>query len=1056
MSPLSHFQPPRCTREVPFGARCWRLLQFGFALGVLLTSGGSSRALAQSNANVVVKSSAEFAIETWRADNGLPQNSATAVIQTRRGYIWIGTYNGIAQFDGLRFKVFNSSNTKGLANSRVTSLLEDSRGNIWLGHDTGEVTRHADGEFKQIKLPAAWSDAPIKEFAEDERGETWVLNQPGDALRLKDGFISHPPPLMAQNPFVNPRVAKDAQRRPYVARNGVVARLTSAGYELVDFGDPSVRPYYLGLTAARDGQLWLLGEGKVRKWNGTNWTADLGPFPQSDVSITTMLETSSGRLVVGTLQSGLFVHDPASGWSQLDRSNGLPQDWVCTLTEDRERNLWVGTGGGLALLRERKVTMISPPDDWQGRPVYSLTRTHDGGIWATTEGAGVYHFNGTNWTHYGVNEGLANLFAWSVFEDSQQQIWVGTWGGGLFRLEDGRFVVQTNLLPTTDPVVALKESPRGTIWLGTGAGLWRMRAGKMESLAALSGAAAGDVRAIEPGVGGDLWIGTQGSGLGLLRNGQFKSFQTKDGLAGNFILSLCCETNGTLWIGTLDMGLCRYQNGQFRTINTAHGLPANIIYHLEDDQMGNLWFNSPIGIYRISKLQLNTCADGEPTKLDVLAYGKAEGMTTLAGTGGFTPSGFRAPDGRLWLSTTRGIAVVEPKAARPNLVRPQVWVEDVTVDGQSVTVSRNPTNPRTIPGSPAPARSSIVLQPGRHLMDVQFTGLSFTSPERVQFKYQLEGLDAAWTEAGPRRRVTYPFLPPGEYTFRVIACNSDGLWSDSGDSLLIIQQPFFWQTWWFKTFLVVTSIVIIALIFYVESRRRLHRKLERIARERELERERARIAQDIHDDLGASLTRIGMLSQSAAGDLDDVPRATSSLNQIYETARDLTRAMDEIVWAVNPRHDTLDSLMNYIARFAHDFLSAAQIRCRLDAPTQVPELTVRSEVRHNLFLAFKETLNNAVKHSGAKEIQVMFELRPGGLKLIAADNGSGFDPKSKAGPAGDRVISGYGMTGIRNRLEQIGGRVEIISTPGAGTRVELFVPLAGVSQSVWPPATNGG
>jgi signal transduction histidine kinase len=240
-----------------------------------------------------------------------------------------------------------------------------------------------------------------------------------------------------------------------------------------------------------------------------------------------------------------------------------------------------------------------------------------------------------------------------------------------------------------------------------------------------------------------------------------------------------------------------------------------------------------------------------------------------------------------------------------------------------------------------------------------------------------------------------------------------------------------------------TGVALLALIFFLESRRRLHRKLERIARERELERERARIAQDIHDDLGASLTRIGMLSQSAAGDLNDPPRATANLNQIYDTARDLTRAMDEIVWAVNPRHDTLESLTNYITRFAHDFLSAAQIRCRLDAPLQVPELTVRSEVRHNLFLAFKEILNNAVKHSGATEVRVKLELPGKGLRLEVIDNGAGFELR-KSGPAatGNRVVSGYGIAGIRTRLEQIGGRVTIQTAPGEGARVELYVPVS--------------
>ena len=987
----------------------------------------------------------DFAIEAWRADNGIPQNTVTAVLQTRQGFIWAGTYNGVVQFDGLRFKIFDSANTKGLANSRITSLYEDTTGAVWIGHDNGELTRHAAGKFVTESMPSGWGHAPIKDFSEDEHGDFWVFNQLGDALRVKDDLILKPPPLMAQQPFANPCVVVDTKRHLFVVRNGVVARVTNAGYQVVDFGDVSERPYYAGAAAARTGGLWVAGQGSLRKWDGKHWTTNFGEPPWTSDSVTVMRETSTGRLLVGTLQSGLFVLDPAAGWFHFDRANGLPQNWVLSLAEDREQNLWVGTGGGLALLRERKVAMYNPPDDWQGRPVLSITRAADGAVWAATEGAGIYRFDGRDWSHFGTSNGLANLFVWAVLEDSQRQVWAGTWGGGLFRLENGRFVCQSNLVSPSDPVVALKEAPAGTLWIGTGNGLLALRNDHAESFARFGGAAAGDVRAIESGTNGDLWIGTQGSGLGHWQDGAFKTFRMVDGLAGNFILSLLCETNGTLWIGTLDQGLCRYQNGVFRTITTANGLLRNIIYHIEDDQLGHLWFNSPSGLYRVAKRELNACADGQQTNLNVLGFGKAEGMSTVAGTGGFTPSGFRAPDGRLWFSTARGIAVLDPQAARRNPISPPVWIEDVMVDRQAVAIGRE-AGPRVTSRSPvpgtAPVRHRVVVPPGRRQLDVQFTGLSFTAPERVQFKYRLEGLDADWTDGGTRRRVTYSFLPPGEYTFRVIACNSDGLWSETGDTLAITVQPHFWQTWWFKTLMIIAGVALLALIFFLESRRRLRRRLERIARERELERERARIAQDIHDDLGASLTRIGMLSESAAGDLHDPPRAAASLDQIYATSRELTRAMDEIVWAVNPRHDTLESLTNYISRFAQDFLRTAQTRCRLAMPLQVPELPVRSEVRHNLFLAFKEIMHNVVKHAQAREVRVSFDLEPGGFRLTIADDGVGYDPGRFATSEKDRFASGNGLANIRSRLAQIGGRCRIDSAPGRGTNVELFVPLA--------------
>ena len=399
-----------------------------------------------------------------------------------------------------------------------------------------------------------------------------------------------------------------------------------------------------------------------------------------------MLETSSHRLLIGTLLGGLYVLDEQGGWFHLGRTNGLPQDWVRSLMEDREHNIWVGTSGGLVLLRERKVAMHLPPDEWQGWPVLSITQSRDGAVWAGTEGAGVYRMDHGNWTHFGVSEGLSNLFVWSVMEDTQGQIWAGTWGGGLFRLDGGKFVRQFDLAELSAPVTALKESPPGTIWIGTGEGLMRFANGKLEKFSHLGGAAAGAVRAIESGAPGELWFGTQGAGLGHVRDGEFKSYRQTDGLPRDFILSLHYDADGVLWIGTHEEGVCRFKDGRFASITTEHGLPNNIIDHIEEDGLGNMWFNSQTGLFRVRKSELNDCADGKIKSLKALVFGKAEGMTTLAGAGGFTPSGFRASDGRLWFPTARGLAVVDPKSVRPNPVPPPVIIEEIRVDGQPVDI----------------------------------------------------------------------------------------------------------------------------------------------------------------------------------------------------------------------------------------------------------------------------------------------------------------------------------------------------------------------------------
>lgn len=977
----------------------------------------------------------EFAIETWTTDHGMPHNTVTALLQTRQGYIWAGTYNGIAQFDGERFKVFDASYTPGLNDSRITALYEDAQGVIWIGHDTGAITRWANGQFEPVVPAKFWGRATIVGFGNDEHEDLWVLNLRGEALRWRDSRLIKPLPQMAAEPTVTPALTADAASRLYVVRNGVAARITPSGYQEAALGNE----YHAQLTRARGGGLWVAEVNRLRQWDGQAWVKDFGPLPWGEAFVTTMLETAHRRVLVGTLLGGLYVLNEAGGWFRLSRTNGLAQDWIRCLAEDREHNIWVGTSGGLVLLRERKVAMLAPPDAWEGRPVMGITRAHDGAIWAATEGAGIYRMNGDQWTHFGVSAGLSNLFVWSVLEDSQRRLWAGTWGGGLFRLEGEKFVREFELAELSEPVTALHESPPGTLWIGTGAGLMRYASNKLERFAGFGDAAAGAVRAIASGAPSEIWFGTQGSGLGRIQDGKFKSYGRTEGLAYDSILALHYDGDGVLWIGTPEQGAGRFKDDRFVTLTTKHGLPNNIIDHIAEDGLGYFWFNSQNGLFRVSRQELNNCADGKTNSLRALVFGKAEGMTTLAGSGGFTPSGFRAPDGRLWFPTARGLAVVNPATVRPNRVPPPVLIEEIMVDGQPVAIKFQPAD-HSQPGR-SPARS-LVVPPGRRPLVVKFTGMSFNSPVRVQFKYRLEGADADWMEGGTQRQVTYPQLPPGEYVFRVIACNSDGLWNEIGDAVSIVVLPQFQQTWWFKTALVLAAVGLVGGVVYLESRRRLRIKLERIAHERELERERARIAQDIHDDLGASLTRIGMLSEPAAGEINDAPQAAENLSLIHSTTGELTRAMDEIVWAVNPRHDTLESLTNYISRFAQDFLGTAHIRCRLALPLELPELSVRSEVRHNLFLAFKETLHNAVKHSGANEVRVTLQFVPGGFKLIVTDNGAGFDPQRRTRPTdSNRPAPGNGLRNLRTRLAQINGRSEIHSALGEGTRVEFFVPL---------------
>jgi signal transduction histidine kinase len=339
----------------------------------------------------------------------------------------------------------------------------------------------------------------------------------------------------------------------------------------------------------------------------------------------------------------------------------------------------------------------------------------------------------------------------------------------------------------------------------------------------------------------------------------------------------------------------------------------------------------------------------------------------------------------------------------------------------------------------------IKLGPGHRKLEIHFAALSYTSPENVQFRYRLSGFDANWVEAAGDRHATYPRLGAGNYQFQVLACNNSGVWNETGAKVVVAVSPFFWETWWFRIGGGLAMVGAAAGVALTVSRRRYRQKLRRLEARRALEHERARIARNIHDDLGASLTRISLLSQPSRVEAEGLPAAFANLTEIHHTARDLTHAMGEVVWAVNPEHDTFDSLANYISHFAQNFLKATGVRCRIEVPLNLPRHPLSAEIRHNLFLAFKEALNNVVKHSGATEVRISLTPREFGLELTVQDNGRGFTGAMVAAQtgAGDapRPVPGNGLANMQVRLQEIGGSCEIASEPGTGTRVTFRVRL---------------
>jgi len=403
---------------------------------------------------------------------------------------------------------------------------------------------------------------------------------------------------------------------------------------------------------------------------------------------------------------------------------------------------------------------------------------------------------------------------------------------------------------------------------------------------------------------------------------------------------------------------------------------------------------------------------------------------------GHSPGGLRSRDGRLWIPTRSGLAVIDPKLQQKNIGPLPVLLQKVIVDDQ--TIARYESVAELASDGKAVrlqhSGDKLHLPPDYLRLEIDFTALSFVGLENIQFRYRLSGFDRDWQETATLRDAVYSRLPAGDYTFEVKACNSEGIWNETETTLAFTVLPYFWQTWWFRIlsgFLLL--VTVIASVSYFENKR-TQRQLARLEQERAIEQERTRIAKDIHDDLGANLTEITLLSELAQSPDAPADEIRTDIHRIAAKARNLTNSLDEIVWAVNPRNDTLDSFVTYMCLYAEDFLKTAKIRCRLKVPEKIPDRTLATNVRHNLFLVVKEALNNIVKHASANEVNIAISLVENGFELVIKDNGRGFDS-----PGADKSIGRNGLLNMRQRTEEISGRFSLESVLGEGTTITLAV-----------------
>jgi signal transduction histidine kinase/ligand-binding sensor domain-containing protein len=976
----------------------------------------------------------------YQTEDGLPDNSITGVAQTADGYLWVATKAGLSRFDGKSFAVLPRANFPAMPSRAVRAMLHDRHDRLWLGMERGPLLcLKPDGLVSFTEKDGLPGDRVVM-MAEDQEGAIWVaypnqlrriLNQQVESVALPADWLEPYDIISASDARGNIWCAKGARLGVWREGKFLSSLRLAAPVTAIGSGGKS--------------NLWIAAGGRLFTFEEGHEPVELGPLPPKAVP-SVLLKDRSGALWVGTAAAGLLRWEDQQ-WQKVPTSH---QEIKC-LHQDREGNIWAGTGGGgLNLVRPRDVALLGTDSGLPFESVLSVTEDADGRLWAAGQNGQLAQENGDRWEVLSSATNWPGGSATCVAADRRGGVWVGTRDQGLrcFRGGVWREWRQSKGL-ASNSVRSLLIASNGDVWVATDnpGRLQRLRDGQV--LVMKNTTRLGPIRALAEAADGTIWIGTA---VGEVQRVDGATLVAEPAIHEPVPLSVRCllaTADGSLWIGYAGEGLGHLKDGKYHRLTTAVGLADDFISQILPDGGGNLWIAGNRGLWRASLAELDSLMAGGMQRMRVRTYGGGDGLPGVRPSRDYFPAAGRGRDGRLWFSMSSGLLVVAPGKVHDNPLPPSVQLERVSVDDQLVAIynAGSPlqvewgSNVVNLRGLTAPLR----LGPGHRKLEIDIAALSFSSPENVQFRYQLSGFDANWVEVGPRRRATYPRLPAGDYEFRVLACNSAGVWNETGAALALAVSPFFWETWWFKAAGVLATVLVAGVSTFLVSRRRYRRKLRRVEARRGLEQERARIARDIHDDLGASLTRISLLSQPAPDAVGNAETAAATLTQIHQTARDLTHAMGEVVWAVNPEHDTFDSLANYVSHYAQNFLRVARIHCRLEIPLQLPRQPLSAEIRHNLFLAFKEALNNVIKHAAASEVRISLKPGKAGFELLVADNGKGFSSDAGAAHAtvqdASRALRGNGLGNMRSRLREIGGDCEVHSELGVGTTISFRVSL---------------
>ncbi len=970
----------------------------------------------------------DFNIRLWQSEDGLPNNIIQAIAQTRDGYLWVGTREGLARFDGVQFQAREI--LPQTAQPSVVSLLSSRDGSLWIGTENFGIFRWWQGQLTRCQLKGGDNNFTVDQILEDSAGTIWfgtsrgIIGWSQREMELKKGFKNPSPRLCTDN--AGQIWVLDNTLKP--ADSNAATNYPAYSHALPDRARSlycdSAGAFWMGADIGSPNVLIEAKAGVV-----TSFNRNVGPTG----FVSVIFRDSAGELWIGSyaglsrLINGRFVNF---------RTSDTASYRIYSIFEDREQNLWIGSEEGLTELTAKRFKTITKKEGLAMNAVVSVCPSQDGGVWISSWGGGVNHYLNGNITHLNTTNGLKSDYILGLTEARDGSLWVGAdYGGPLQCIKDGHILTydrDQGFHPGSATAV-LCEDDNGRLWIGDRDDLQTWDGTHFTRYTTKEGLCNDTIHAICRGSNGAMWIGTAG-GLMQWRAGHFQNMADIDSRLRVSILSLYQDAQNTLWIGTKLHGLLMLRNGVVTEITSQQGLFSDAIFATLEDNHTNLWLNSSRGIFRVNKQQAEEMTDGDANRITSISYGKADGIVASGQFRDVTqPAACKDAQGHLWFRTTQGVVMVDPDTLAMDHQPPPVVIQKITADNQPMRIAQSNS------GTPA----VITIPPGRGELEIQYAALSYTAPEKNMYRYQLSGVDSDWVNAGNLNVTKYNNLRPGHYRFQVIARNDDGVWNEKGQTIELILEPHFWQTWWFFTLCGLSAMGIVGAAARYEMHRRMQRTLMRLEQQRAVEQERIRIARDVHDELGSKLTRISFQGGIAVCHLNDPVETKRQIEQMSAAAREAVSSLHEIIWSADPENDSLEGLVGHISHYAGEFFSASAISCEVLAAEPLPTRRISAAVRHNLFLAVKEAINNAAKHANATKVLIQFSLSATELEILISDNGNGFEtaPAEVIEPHKSKR-AGYGLVNMRARLNAIGGRCEIRSDSQSGTAIRFFLPLA--------------